>query len=139
MKMVEKILRLIDERGWTQTAFESMAGLAKNRITKWIDGQGEPKASQAGRMARLLGVTTDYLVRDDLDDPAAIAGLSEDDRMILRTIHAVGLDADEVIRLIHEGYRNRATSPDTSLNAKPRTSLPGERGGDAARPKGRVG
>lgn len=109
MKMIEKIQKLLHERGWSsQEGFEKSAGLAKNRISKWAGGTGEPTARQAWRMATLLGVSVDYLVRDDLNEPTATVGLSEDERMVLRTMRAVSIDADEVIRLIYSESRDRS-------------------------------
>jgi transcriptional regulator with XRE-family HTH domain len=69
MDMIEKILRLLDEKDMTQSELESAARLAPNRISRWKAGTGEPTASQAVTIARVLDVPVQFLVDDAIESP----------------------------------------------------------------------
>jgi transcriptional regulator with XRE-family HTH domain len=98
MDAMAKIEKLLRAKGWKQNAFEKAAVLAENRLSKWKDGQGEPTLRQASRMARLLGVPLEYLADDELEDPPAGPGLTDDERAILDLYRALGLDRAEGLR-----------------------------------------
>lgn len=92
--MLDKIVSLAKQKGISQAALERRAGLPQHRISKWVQGQGQPSAAAALAIARLLDVSLDYLVDDDQDRPST--GLSRDDLTILRM--ARQLDPEEAIR-----------------------------------------
>jgi transcriptional regulator with XRE-family HTH domain len=66
-RLVEKLIRLIKMRGYSQDAFERLTVLPRNRISKWVRGQGEPSARQLWRMAKALHVTIEFLLDDEID------------------------------------------------------------------------
>lgn len=98
MTLLQKIEKLIKDKGLTQETVEQSCGLSHGRISKWKDGVGEPTAKQAWRLAMFLGVAIEYLVNDDIDKPFRVHGLNEDESTVLRTMSALGLDGDEAIR-----------------------------------------
>lgn len=67
--MVEKIEALFLKEGFTQGQFEVVAKLPGGRFSKWKSGKGEPSATQALRMSRLLRVPLDYLAEKDAPHP----------------------------------------------------------------------
>lgn len=89
MPMVDKLVRRLEQQGYTQAGFELATGLTKNRIAKWKAGQGEPTARQALRMARLLAVPLEWLVDDSVDDGG---GLSPEEQALLAEARRVGLE-----------------------------------------------
>ena len=98
MDMVEKILTLIDRKGMTQSALERAIGLSDGRITKWKNGVGEPTARNAREIARLMGVTVDYLVDDDQAEPVAAPRLTDAEMTALDLVRELGLEKGDVIR-----------------------------------------
>lgn len=100
MDMIDKIVMLADLKGWDQGEFESLVPLPKGRISKWKSGTGEPTASQALQMARLLNVTVEFLIDPKQDQPVApeIMSLSEDERAVIDLYHALQLDRREAMR-----------------------------------------
>lgn len=85
--MLDKIIDLVEERGWKEGAFESMAGLPQGRISKWKrEGKGKgPSAKEALVMARILDVSLEWLVDDESGKPPKFAsGIEEDERTLLR-------------------------------------------------------
>jgi transcriptional regulator with XRE-family HTH domain len=66
---VQKIIRALKSRGYSQEAYESRVGLAKGRLSKWSSGQGEPTASQAWRIAGDLALDITYLLDPEVEEP----------------------------------------------------------------------
>jgi transcriptional regulator with XRE-family HTH domain len=118
MKMLDKIERLIEERGLTQTAVEGMAGLAGNRISRWKGGMGEPTARQALRMARILGVSIEYLVNDEVDDPGSASELSDEERFVLDAMRDYGLSSAEAVRGLAIVAERKALKPTQPTGAR---------------------
>lgn len=92
MKMLEKICNLIAERGLTQDGLERGVKLARNRISKWKDGKGEPTARQLYRIARALGVSMEYLVDDDVQRPSERPAMTGDEEMVWHLVRKLGVD-----------------------------------------------
>lgn len=70
-QLVAKLATLIKRRGYTYDQIERMAGLTRNRVTKWVSQrQGEPSARQLHRMAGCLGVSLESFFREGVE-PAA--------------------------------------------------------------------
>lgn len=92
MDMLEKICNLIAERGLTQDGLERGVKLAKNRISKWKDGKGEPTARQLYRIARALGVSMEYLVDDEVEWPAERPAMTGDEEMVWHLVRKLGAD-----------------------------------------------
>jgi transcriptional regulator with XRE-family HTH domain len=70
MGILEKIDRLLDERDIKQGELESLAGLPKGRVSRWLGGTGKPTAEQAFRIARAFKVRVEYLLDDMIEDAA---------------------------------------------------------------------
>lgn len=95
--MVQKLDSLLKIRGIKQAAFERSVMLSENRISKWKNGQGEPSATEALRMARSLQVPVEWLIDDARDEPAPTE-FGEWERSVIALIDALGLEKQEVLR-----------------------------------------
>ena len=95
MKMIDRIGKLLDEKGIDQGELESMAGLSFGRISKWKAGTGEPTAAQALRMARVLNVPLEWLVDDsageEIPPPMPYDRISEQ-RDVLKYLDDLGYE-----------------------------------------------
>jgi len=85
MTSIEKLIRLIEQRGTTQGEVETAVRLPQGRISKWAAGQGEPSLRQGLRLARWFAVPVEWLADDTLDEmpPEEVSG------DLLRTITAI--------------------------------------------------
>lgn len=90
MLPLEKILRTAKIRGLNQRAVEQRAELAANRISKLKMQGGELVASEVFRVARVLGVSCDYLLDDTLTDPATPSGLSAEQAKLILVAEELG-------------------------------------------------
>lgn len=99
MKMIQRVERVMAERGIKQGELERSLGLSTNRISKWKGGQGEPTARQALKIARALAVPLEWLVSEDgpLDPPTvtAVAEFSPEERAVALVFRNARLDVDE--------------------------------------------
>jgi len=94
-----------------QKALADAIGVSENQMSRWLQGTGFVRPKALLRIARVLGVSMEYLADDAMDEAVSQEELSEDEKLILRTVRALGVDADEAIRRIH-GRDARAGLPD---------------------------
>lgn len=121
--MVQKLDSLLKVRGIKQAAFERSVMLSENRISKWKNGQGEPSATEALRMARSLQVPVEWLIDDAQGEPAPTE-FGEWERSVIALINALGLERQEVLRRLATAPSvPPARSVDQPITADPR-SLP---------------
>jgi len=74
MNTVEKILKLIREKKITEREFLTDLNFDKTALSQWKKGQNESYKKYIGRIADYFGVTTDYLLKDELEAPSDILG-----------------------------------------------------------------
>ena len=66
MNFAEKIRRLRHDLGWTQERVANEIGITKRSIVKYEKGQTYPRDRDViGRLARVFGVETNYLMTED--------------------------------------------------------------------------
>lgn len=78
---MEKVSRLLDERGMIPADLTRLTGIPSGRLSKLAQGQGQLRIPEALRIARALQVSLDFLADDAATNPEP--QLSEDDRVIL--------------------------------------------------------
>lgn len=67
MTLGEKIYRLRTERGLSQESFGESLGVSRQSVSKWETGQSVPELEKIVAISDMFGVTTDYLLREDLE------------------------------------------------------------------------
>lgn len=66
----EKIAKLRKEKGLTQSQLAEMINVSNKTISRWETGEGYPEISLLVPLAKALGVSTDYLLKDASDEGA---------------------------------------------------------------------
>ena len=69
MTLAVKILSLRKSSGWSQEELAEKLDVSRQSISKWESGAAIPDINRILDLAKLFGVTTDYLLRDDIDQP----------------------------------------------------------------------
>ena len=82
MKLCDKILKLRTERGLSQEALAELVGVSRQSVSKWEGGQSSPDLERLRTLSKIFGVSCDYLLNDELDEPEA-APPSKRDRALL--------------------------------------------------------
>lgn len=67
MILAEKILSLRKSNGWSQEELAEKMNVSRQSISKWESAAAIPDINRILELARLFGVTTDYLLKDDLE------------------------------------------------------------------------
>lgn len=100
MKFPEKLDKVIADSGKSQSRIARETGISQSAISAMTRGDRRPYMDQALKLARALGVPLDYLADESLDELPA-PELTTDDRLILRIVRKLEIDADEVIRRLY--------------------------------------
>ena len=68
MILAEKITRLRKKNGWSQEELAEKMQVSRQAVSKWEGAQTVPDLEKILMLSDLLGVTTDYLLKDEIED-----------------------------------------------------------------------
>lgn len=66
-----RITDLLNKKGMSQRELAERAGVTEVSMSRYINGNRIPKAMQLANIARVLGVTSEYLLGKEADDFAS--------------------------------------------------------------------
>ena len=78
MILADKIIDLRKKAGWSQEELAEKLAVTRQSVSKWEGAQSIPDMDKVVQMSRLFGVTTDYLLKDEIE--IAEPTVTEDDR-----------------------------------------------------------
>lgn len=67
MILADKIIKQRKENNWSQEELAEKMGVSRQAVSKWESAQAVPELSKVLLMAQLFGVTTDYLLKDEIE------------------------------------------------------------------------
>lgn len=117
MRFAEKLKSLMEVHRLAERDVAERANVSPATAHRWTKSTW-PRLDEALRLARSLGVSLEYLADDSLDEPP-VSAFTDDERLVLRVVHALGLSADEVVRQL-----NLAASLSGSVPAPSKATLP---------------
>jgi len=102
----EKLKTLRKERGWSQDELGRRAGIHGRHVGKYEIGRAMPNAETVVQLAKVLGVSIDYLLRDDLAEDAAPAGALRDHELLRKFAAVEQMDEEDrrVISSLIDAY-----------------------------------
>lgn len=68
MTLHEKIYILRKKNGLSQEALAESLGVSRQSVSKWEIGEATPEVSKLLSLSKLFGVTTDYLLNDEMEE-----------------------------------------------------------------------
>ncbi len=68
MILAEKITNLRKKNGWSQEELAEKMQVSRQAVSKWEGAQTVPDLEKILALSRLFGVTTDYLLKDEIED-----------------------------------------------------------------------
>ena len=71
MILADKIIENRKKNGWSQEELADKLGVSRQSVSKWEGAQAVPDMKKIIQMAEVFGVSTDYLLRDDIETAAA--------------------------------------------------------------------
>ena len=67
MILADKIIQLRKKNGWSQEELADKMQVSRQAVSKWEGAQAVPDLEKILRLGQLFGVTTDYLLKDELE------------------------------------------------------------------------
>ena len=77
MILADKIIQLRKKAGWSQEELAAQLSVTRQSISKWEGAQSIPDMDKLLKLSRLFGVSTDYLLKDELEESEPIDSAPE--------------------------------------------------------------
>lgn len=106
MILADKIIENRKKNGWSQEELAVKLDVSRQSVSKWEGAQAIPDMKKIIQMAELFGVTTDYLLRDDIEEEVVPVTSSVD---YDQEDTAVRVSMEEANRFLQ--YNEKAASP----------------------------
>ncbi len=68
MIMADKIIKLRKKNGWSQEELADKMNVSRQAVSKWESAQTVPDLAKILQLGNLFGVTTDYLLKDEIEN-----------------------------------------------------------------------
>lgn len=68
MILADKIIKERKRNGWSQEELAEKLGVSRQAVSKWESAQSIPDLNRILKMAEIFGVTTDYLLKDEIEE-----------------------------------------------------------------------
>lgn len=107
MILAEKIIDLRKKNGWSQEQLADKLGVSRQSISKWESAQSTPDMKKIVALSELFGVSTDYLLKDGMDDAeGAAAGGDAPDRAMRDGASLTPVSMEEAGAFLAHNERN---------------------------------
>ncbi len=84
MIMADKIIELRKKSGWSQEELAEKLGVSRQSVSKWESAQSVPDLKKILAMSEIFGVSTDYLLKDEITDTGEPAAESDSEPPLRR-------------------------------------------------------
>lgn len=78
MILADKIVDLRKKNGWSQEELAELMDVSRQSISKWEGAQSVPDMNRILRLSEIFGVSTDYLLKDEIDIPEYVPEETEE-------------------------------------------------------------
>lgn len=68
MKLADKIIKLRKQFGWSQEELAEKLNVSRQSISKWEGALSIPDLNRIIKLGEIFGVSTDYLLKDEIED-----------------------------------------------------------------------
>ena len=68
MILADKIINERKKLGWSQEELADKLGVSRQSVSKWEGAQSVPDLQRILEMSKIFGVSTDYLLKDDIEE-----------------------------------------------------------------------
>ncbi len=73
MIFADKLIYLRKKSGWSQEELAEQINVSRQSISKWEGAQSIPELEKIIKLSELFGVSTDYLLKDEIEEPDALS------------------------------------------------------------------
>lgn len=102
MILADKIINLRKKNGWSQEELAEKLGVTRQSISKYEGAQSIPDLDKILKLSEIFGVTTDYLIKDELEEEEYVPSqMQENESESDRSVHKVTMEmANEYLQII---------------------------------------
>jgi len=79
MILANKITNLRKKAGWSQEELADQLGVSRQSVSKWEGAQSIPDMDKIVQISRIFGVSTDYLLKDEIGDEETMVSVADRD------------------------------------------------------------
>ena len=109
MRFPEKLADYCERTRMSQRDLaDAVGGVSRTKVNAWLAGKTLPDIEEALRLARLIGVSVDFLADDKLDAPPS-PPMTDDEVYILTLIRDLGMGRQEAVKRIVDGGKQVGT------------------------------
>lgn len=105
MILADKIMELRKKSGWSQEELADKLGVSRQAVSKWEGASSIPDLERIIAMSRLFGVSTDYLLKEELEEETPHTADEQEERSLRRVSME---EASEYLRLVRENAKKVA-------------------------------
>lgn len=73
MILAEKIVQLRKQNGWSQEDLAARLNVSRQSVSKWESMASIPDLDKIVKLSQIFGVSTDYLLKDEIEEETSIA------------------------------------------------------------------
>ena len=77
MILADKIINERKKNGWSQEELAEMLGVSRQSVSKWEGAQAVPDLQKILKLAEIFGVSTDYLLKDEIEEADSSEAVKE--------------------------------------------------------------
>lgn len=78
MILADKIIALRKKNGWSQEELAEKVNVTRQSVSKWEGAQSVPDLEKILQLANIFGVSTDYLLKDELEETEYVSTVETD-------------------------------------------------------------
>lgn len=97
MIFADKLIKLRKKNGWSQEELADRMSVSRQSISKWEGAQSVPDLNKILQLSNLFGVTTDYLLKDEIELEVFI-----DDESEMNVQKVTFAEVNSYMKLIHK-------------------------------------
>ncbi len=86
MTLADKIMNLRKKCGWSQEELADQLEISRQSVSKWESGASVPELDKIVKMSSLFGVSTDYLLKEEAEEPVPPAAQTPEDSKEVRSV-----------------------------------------------------
>lgn len=101
MILADKIIENRKKNGWSQEELAEKLGVSRQSVSKWEGAQAVPDMKKIVQMSELFGVTTDYLLKDEIEEKPE-QDIAPIDRGIQEEVRSVSMEEASAYLEINE-------------------------------------
>ncbi|WP_317400466.1 helix-turn-helix domain-containing protein [Anaerotruncus colihominis] len=111
MTFGERLVASRERKSISQKQLADMLGITPTRLNYWEKDKRQPDVSNIKRLASALGVSTDYLIGNEVLRPISVVKLSKSEEEHIKKYRVLDKHGKESVDLILDHEYNRCTEP----------------------------